>query len=281
MAVFCLVAAGCGSEPDVAATSTPALSEPEGTAGASVAPAAESATPEPATPEPDPTPASAAAPTPVPQPTSDPSPSASDACYVGQGPADEPAWICGQRVCDPLAPHAGCPSEAPPHAVDVSVACVIEGGPRVAVDEVLTYRSIVTPPGLPVDLAFDHGDGTIDPRPISQAFYAEPGSYVVELQWNHAGGSGVSPCGTVEVHDGLACDLAPGCDINCGPTLPTQCPDVSAYIGLELSEVETMAGQGARIVRIDSEWFAVTQDYVADRLNFEIDNGFVSKVTLG
>ena len=36
-----------------------------------------------------------------------------------------------------------------------------------------------------------------------------------------------------------------------------------------------------RITREDDEQFMVTQDYVPDRLNFEIDDGTVTKATLG
>lgn len=40
-------------------------------------------------------------------------------------------------------------------------------------------------------------------------------------------------------------------------------------------------GRVWRVVREDDERFPVTLDYVPDRLNFEIDDGRVTKVTLG
>lgn len=37
----------------------------------------------------------------------------------------------------------------------------------------------------------------------------------------------------------------------------------------------------SRIVRVDDESFGVTDDYRPDRLNFEVDDGVVTVVTLG
>lgn len=60
--------------------------------------------------------------------------------------------------------------------------------------------------------------------------------------------------------------------------------DTSVYIGLseqEATELANSKGLTSRVVRIDSEEFMVTMDYSPTRLNFEIDGGKVTSVTLG
>ena len=63
-------------------------------------------------------------------------------------------------------------------------------------------------------------------------------------------------------------------------------PDVStdAFRSLTEAEAAALADELAldwRVVRIDDEFFAVTEDYRPSRLNFEIEDGIVTKVTLG
>jgi hypothetical protein len=66
----------------------------------------------------------------------------------------------------------------------------------------------------------------------------------------------------------------------------TASPGISAkaYIGLSkraaIAKAEA-AGRPWRIVREDDETFPVTMDYVAERINFEIDDGTVTKATFG
>jgi len=63
-------------------------------------------------------------------------------------------------------------------------------------------------------------------------------------------------------------------------------PDTSAqsYVGLTKSEAIAKAkatNTPSRITREDKEIFPVTQDFVENRINFEIDNGKVTKATNG
>ncbi len=62
--------------------------------------------------------------------------------------------------------------------------------------------------------------------------------------------------------------------------------DTSApsYVGLTKKEAIAKAEASDtpwRILREDKEVFMVTQDFVEDRINFEIDNGKVTKATYG
>ncbi len=76
-------------------------------------------------------------------------------------------------------------------------------------------------------------------------------------------------------------DPAPGDD---EPILVT--PDLSTadFVGLTIAEATEIAETNIidwRIVREDDEFFAVTDDYRPDRLNFELDDGVITRVTLG
>ena len=67
---------------------------------------------------------------------------------------------------------------------------------------------------------------------------------------------------------------------------PLVTPDVSTdeFIGLTEAEAAELADESGlvwRTVRVDGESFAVTQDLVPSRLNFEIDEGVITAVTLG
>jgi hypothetical protein len=62
--------------------------------------------------------------------------------------------------------------------------------------------------------------------------------------------------------------------------------DTSAKSYVGLTEKEAIAKAEAsdtpwRITREDDETFLVTQDFVENRINFEIDNGKVTKATYG
>jgi len=63
-------------------------------------------------------------------------------------------------------------------------------------------------------------------------------------------------------------------------------PETSAQSYVGLTKKEAIAKAKAtdtpwRILREDSETFIVTQDFVEHRVNFEIDNGKVTKATNG
>ena len=68
------------------------------------------------------------------------------------------------------------------------------------VGEALTFTALQMPADVDVDYVFDHGDGTLDPRAVSHAFYEAPGLYTVTLRWSHPGGSGTTFCGIVTVN---------------------------------------------------------------------------------
>ncbi len=60
--------------------------------------------------------------------------------------------------------------------------------------------------------------------------------------------------------------------------------DAAAYVGLTKKAAiakADAAGTPWRIVREDDESFIVTLDYEPERLNFEIDDGTITKSTLG
>jgi major membrane immunogen (membrane-anchored lipoprotein) len=66
----------------------------------------------------------------------------------------------------------------------------------------------------------------------------------------------------------------------------TETPDsgADAYVGLTKQAAiarADAAGTPWRITREDDESFMVTQDYEPDRLNFEIDDGKVTRATYG
>ena len=67
---------------------------------------------------------------------------------------------------------------------------------------------------------------------------------------------------------------------------PLVTPDLSTddFVGLSEDEAAAVADENLltwRVTRVDDESFAVTEDHRPDRLNFEIDDGIVSVVTLG
>jgi len=70
---------------------------------------------------------------------------------------------------------------------------------RVEVGEEFEISGVHVPSSLAVTWAFDHGDGTIDQRNPSAAFYNQPGFYdVVGLVTPLGGTTRSIPCGTVE-----------------------------------------------------------------------------------
>jgi|GEM_PF-967157 len=277
-------------------------------------------------------------------------------CYVGPGAADEPVWWCGQKICQVGAPHAGCPT-APPVFPNIRVGCRISDN-NIRVNEIITLEAWQDPINVPVQFAFEHGDGTIDPTSQSRAFYREAGKYDVVLRWTSGQLRNRTFCGTVTVTsatsptptptpstnlqisctisdnfvqvnenlrftavqspsnvavnyvfdhgDGtldatsssLAYYASPGFywvrlkwshaggsgETECGTVTVTPTFQASAYLGQSRSAAEAVAasnGFSSRVVRIDGESFPVTQDYRSGRLNFELDNGLVTVVTIG
>jgi hypothetical protein len=68
------------------------------------------------------------------------------------------------------------------------------------------------------------------------------------------------------------------------PAAPVDPADPKSYVGrtrAQATATANAAGIPWRITRVDDEWNMVTQDYVVNRLNFEIDDGVVTRATLG
>lgn len=117
-------------------------------------------------------------------------------------------------------------------------------------------------------ISFDHGDGTIDPRRTSSAYYDQIGAYNVSMNWELGDLSGSVDCGTVNV-------------------LPDDSPagfDPADYVGLSLGAAQVEGSLNnlvVRVVRVDEIVYAVTLDYRLDRVNVELDNGIVTKAEIG
>lgn len=134
-------------------------------------------------------------------------------CLVGPGPADGLGWYCNGQWCAPNDARSICP-KGPiygclPHvnggticidpAPAPDVTCSISPSGQVAVGQALQFSAQHFPPTVPITFAFDHGDGTIDPGAVSNAYYAEPGTYTVKLRWSTDIYSDVEICGQVVV----------------------------------------------------------------------------------
>lgn len=171
---------------------------------------------------------------------------------------------CGTVTVDGFVP------TPPPVVQPLVVTCSISPNRAVRPGEILTFRALQNRPDVAVSYTFDHGDGTLDRRAVSEAYYEAPGVYEVRLSWTSAAGNGSKLCGTVTV-DGF---------------VPTNPPVFNAadYLGKSRSAAEATAAQKgllSRVTRIDAETFAVTMDHRTDRVNFEIDAGIVTKATIG
>ncbi len=101
-------------------------------------------------------------------------------------------------------------------AVAPHVTCSISPVGAVEVGEPLVFSATHWPPNAAVDYVFDHGDGTLDPGAISNAYYTQPGTYEVKLQWSTASHRGSHRCGDVTVTCSSVAH-APGCDLS--PTI--------------------------------------------------------------
>lgn len=219
-------------------------------------------------------------------PTEAPGPT--EACYRGLGPADGTQWSCDGVVCQPPSQPCGAvPSWVavepyPPFPGDplncvttpcpsIDVSCDVSDSGPIEVGEMIVLSSTIQPAdyGYGVELFFHHGDGFVDPRGYSEAYYEAEGIYSVELEWHSLGVSGRVYCGDVIVGSGISSE----------PLVNTE-----QYIGLTVDAATTLAtsnGFTTRIVRIDDELFIVTMDFSETRLNFEIDDGFVTLVKIG
>jgi hypothetical protein len=284
-------------------------------------------TPE-ATPTPTPTPTPQVTPGPTPTPTPRPTP--------GATPTQTP-----QATPTPTA-------TVPPQPLQIS--CSISKD-RVAVGETTTFSAVQVPDSIPISWAFDHGDGTIDPRNPSEAFYTAPGTYTVTVIADLGPVQRTEPCGTVTVLPGewgarcsisdtllqvgetttLSASSTPeGLDVSytffhgdgfsetanpsfatyagpgsytvtleatyLGSTIEIVCGTVTVdspvqqictsdgYNGLTEAAAGALAtsrGCAWRVVVRDGNPLQVTTDFRQDRVNFDVDNGIVTRTTVG
>lgn len=128
--------------------------------------------------------------------------------------------------------------------------------------------------GPDIRYRFNHGDGTLDPNPVSQAYYAQPGTYPISLEWFFQGTIGNVACGTVKVAAAQAA-------VNSNPQVVT----LSEFLGLGRDQaVAQAANRGFAIIRLtreDSVRYVISNDFRQDRLNLELDNGRVSRASVG
>lgn len=128
--------------------------------------------------------------TPTPQPTATPRPTATPQPTATPFPTSTPT-----ATHTPVLPH-----------IDCSIAPV----GTVVVEEPLVFTASASPGNVSLQFAFDHGDGTIDPGAVSNAYYAAPGTYAVKLRWSGVGTSGVVDCGNVVVIAQTDCRIGLG-----------------------------------------------------------------------
>jgi hypothetical protein len=144
----------------------------------------------------------------------------------------------------------------------------------VRVGEIITLTATQNPANVPVRYAFDHGDGTLDPNPVSSAYYNNPGTYAVTLRWELNGTRGAISCGSVTVVAAPA--AAPA---------PAPVPSNADYLGLsENGAVQLAAQRGfsfVRVARRDNFVYPPTNGVRADRLNIEVDGGRVTSAAVG
>jgi hypothetical protein len=167
---------------------------------------------------------------------------------------------CGNVRVRPIGT-SPTPTPTPP-PVSVYIRCSISDQ-DIVVNEIITLQAFKEPASAAVAFVFEHGDGTLDPTDRSRAYYGAPGYYQVRLRWAHEGRSGTIDCGTVTVTPNFA---------------------PADYIGRSAASAEAFAasrGLVFRIVRIDGEYFPITQDHRLDRVNVEINNGTVAAAYLG
>ena len=165
---------------------------------------------------------------------------------------------CGTVKVRPIAQPTPTPTPW-----QVQIGCTISPQRTVQVNEVLTFTAFQSRSDLDIRYVFDHGDGTLDETSQSYAYYQAPGFYDVRLRWSYGNQSGTTFCGTVTVEPAF---------------------NSADFVGLTLGEAESVAaaqGLTSRVVRIDDEWLPVTSDYSLDRVNFELDNQYVTKAYLG
>lgn len=160
-------------------------------------------------------------------PTSTPSPIATSApaATVTATPTAVVAALSAQTTNPSPTPTSAAKADAalsPSRIVPVSVACAITPLRPVAVGETLQFKASHSPANRAISYTFDHGDGTLDPGAVSDAYYQAPGSYRVTLRWRDGTITGTVFCGTVTVKAhgnnpyGITCSYAPQRSIKVG-----------------------------------------------------------------
>lgn len=148
----------------------------------------------------------------------------------------------------------------------VGISCTISPTGVVNVGEQVQLRA-VQQNRASVAYQFDLGDGTSASGQSVTASYDQPDNYVVTLRWRLADEVGVVDCGMVRVV--LKQELA---------------DSVADFVGLSESQAEALAVERTltlRVTRRDLILLPGTQDFRLDRVNVELDEGFVASASIG
>lgn len=217
-----------------------------------------------------------ASPTGTPAPTATPRPSATAVRPIPTAVAPTATRVPPTPTRVPATPVPRPPATPTPRTTASGIP-VIEVGCDVSkrsvqVGEILTLSASQSPAGPPVRYAFDHGDGTVDRRAVSQAYYQRPGTYAVTLFWEIGGSRGSIACGTVSVQAAAAA--------------PAPAPlTTNDFIGLSESGAVQLAAQRGysmvRVARRDSTVYPPRAGTRADRVNIEVDGGVVTSASVG
>lgn len=217
--------------------------------------------------EPTPEPTASPTPRPTPEPTATPRPTAEPTSTPAPAPV-------ATSTPAPTATPVPTPTEEPtPEATPeptgpngIEIGCRVSET-SIELDTVVLFEILISPSAPPIRFEFNHGDGTTGRGLRSAVRYAAPGTYVATARWTFAGEAGIIPCGQVEVRGIGSGSFQPG-----------------DYVGLDEAAASALAdGRGfdVRVVRRDEERFAGTTDFRTDRINFEIDGGLVTLVSIG
>lgn len=130
-------------------------------------------------------------------PTPDTTPSPSAAPTATTAPTTAPTATPGPTATRTPTPTATAPVLPQPLQISCSIA-----KRQLIVGEQTELSAVHVPDSVSIDYAFDHGDGTIDPRNPSFAFFEAPGSYDVYVLATNENLDRREFCGTITVTGG-------------------------------------------------------------------------------
>jgi len=265
-----------GAEDDVVATTPPIPTmADEGTPTALVVPSV-AATPTVA-PTPRPTATVVATPTetatatpiasPTSTPTSTPTPTSTATTKTDPGdPVESP-------TPDPDVTPTVTQTATPTPVVTVSggiaqigISCQLSPTGPVGVGEQIRVQAAQQIPAT-VAYVFDLGDGSAASGRSATTSYDRPDNYPVLLKWRYQGEVGVVGCGTVQV------------------VLEDELANMAVdFVGLTEDQAQALAVErtlSLRVTRRDDIALVGTADFRLDRINIELDDGFVTQASIG